>query len=99
MQSTAPIQPPISCHRLPILRRNDRQSQPDESVKFLQQRLNFSGFNLRVDGFFGSRTEAAVREFQARGNDHNPSILVDGIVGPQTWNALGVCEIYTEGCC
>lgn len=97
MQSVAPNQIPTSCHRFPILRRNDRQSQPDESVKFLQQRLNFSGFNLRVDGFFGPKTEAAVREFQARGNDHNPSILVDGIVGPQTWNGLGVCEIYTEG--
>lgn len=97
MQSTAPNTTPISCHRFPILRRNDRQSRPEEIVEFLQRRLNFSGFNLRVDGFFGPKTEKAVREFQARGNDHDPNVLVDGIVGPQTWSALGACVIYREG--
>ncbi|HSP38889.1 MAG TPA: peptidoglycan-binding protein [Frankiaceae bacterium] len=36
-----------------------------------------------VDGVFGPRTEQSVREFQ-RGQ----GLTVDGIVGPQTWNAL-----------
>lgn len=83
------------CHRMPILRRNDHQSVADEGVKVLQQRLNVYHVPVKVDGFFGPKTEAAVREFQARGNAHNSSVLVDGIVGPQTWNALGVCMIIS----
>ena len=80
------------CSVLPILRRNDQQASAIENVRLLQQRLNtFHGIKLTVDGFFGAKTEAAVKEYQARGNDHDPSILVDGIVGPQTWHALGFC--------
>ncbi len=36
-----------------------------------------------IDGIFGTKTEAAVRDFQK-----GASITVDGIVGPDTWNAL-----------
>jgi peptidoglycan hydrolase-like protein with peptidoglycan-binding domain len=40
---------------------------------------------LRVDrtGRFNARTERAVRAFQSK-----DSLLVDGVVGPQTWDAL-----------
>jgi peptidoglycan hydrolase-like protein with peptidoglycan-binding domain len=38
----------------------------------------------QIDGIFGPQTKTAVEEFQ--GEDH---LTVDGIVGPNTWAALG----------
>jgi flagellum-specific peptidoglycan hydrolase FlgJ len=57
-----------------------------EHVKLLQERLKAAGFDPGpIDGEFGPKTDAAVRAFQqARG------LEVDGVVGPQTWAALGV---------
>jgi peptidoglycan hydrolase-like protein with peptidoglycan-binding domain len=68
---------------LPILRRGQRSGEPP--VFRLQFMLNFvKGVDdLDVDGIFGPRTEAAVREFQ-----QNENLSVDGIVGRQTWTAL-----------
>jgi hypothetical protein len=40
---------------------------------------------LVIDGIFGKVTEAWVREFQSRSR-----LVVDGIVGPKTWAALGL---------
>jgi hypothetical protein len=54
-----------------------------DDVKELQTDLNRFGFDVQVDGLFGSETEAAVHQFQL---DHN--LASDGIVGPQTWAAL-----------
>jgi peptidoglycan hydrolase-like protein with peptidoglycan-binding domain len=85
------------CHRMPVLRRNDKQKTAEDIVKVLQQLLNKHGFRLKVDGFFGAKTEAVVKQFQERVNDHDPNFPVDGIVGPKTWNALGACIIITEG--
>ncbi|WP_274448609.1 peptidoglycan-binding domain-containing protein [Priestia aryabhattai] len=52
-------------------------------VKELQQILKNAKYNVTVDGVFGPKTEAAVKQFQA---DHNLS--ADGIVGAMTWKVL-----------
>ncbi|MGV3624646.1 MAG: peptidoglycan-binding protein [Archangium sp.] len=54
------------------------------AVRTLQQQLNAAGYNTgRVDGQFGSRTDAAVRAYQrAKG------LSVDGKVGTETMRAL-----------
>ena len=52
-------------------------------VKTLQDMLNSKGYNLAVDGIFGSKTQAAVKDYQQKNN-----LAVDGIVGTNTWGAL-----------
>ncbi len=49
----------------------------------LQKLLNRCGSRLTPDGEFGTRTEAAVREFQRARR-----LVVDGAVGEQTWPRL-----------
>ena len=53
------------------------------SVTELQKLLNQNGYNLSVDGDFGSKTQAAVKDYQQKNN-----LSVDGIVGANTWGAL-----------
>ena len=53
------------------------------SVSELQKLLNQNGYGLSVDGIFGAKTQAAVRDYQAKNN-----LSVDGIVGQNTWGAL-----------
>lgn len=52
-------------------------------VRELQAVLNGYGFNLKVDGHFGSLTDSAVRQFQRAFG-----LEVDGIVGPLTRGKL-----------
>ncbi len=80
-----------ACSTLPILRRNDQQKSPTENVLLLQKRLNKYGFSLTVDGFFGAKTEEAVKEYQDRYNEYKPTVVVDPIVGQKTWELLGFC--------
>ena len=54
-------------------------------VEQVQIALVALGYPIAVDGTYGPRTEAAVRDFQAA-ND----LEVDGIAGPNTQTALGL---------
>jgi len=55
------------------------------SVRVLQEALVEAGYEIDVDGDFGRATEQAVLAFQ-EAND----LDMDGVVGPNTWAALGV---------
>lgn len=55
----------------------------DENTEAIQSQLNLLGYNLVVDGYFGSNTRSAIIDFQKK-NGLKP----DGIVGQNTWNAL-----------
>ena len=56
------------------------------NVKEVQQRLsNWGYYNDPIDGVFGATTSKAVKDFQRKNN-----IPADGIVGAQTYNALGI---------
>ena len=46
------------------------------------------GQGLAIDGSFGPLTEAAVRGFQQALHTDIPAVVVDGVVGPMTWQAL-----------
>ena len=65
-----------------------RQGDQNHPVKTLQYLLGARGHTVTVDGIFGPRTDAAVRDFQRALHQDIPSVTVDGIVGPVTWRAL-----------
>lgn len=52
-------------------------------VMWLQTALNERGFDIKVDGIFGPKTELAVRDWQDRAH-----LVVDGLVGRQTIASL-----------
>lgn len=57
-----------------------------DTVKEIQRRLSDWGYySGRIDGIYGSKTEAAVRYFQQKNG-----LSVDGKVGKQTLAALGI---------
>ena len=67
-----------------------RHGSSGAAVEELQQKLNTIPADqvptlLVVDGKFGNKTRAAVREFQ---RSRTPPLDVDGVVGPLTWAAL-----------
>jgi hypothetical protein len=76
------VAPPGS--RQPTLRKGDQS--PDGWVEFLQVQLNHHlGLKLPVNGVFDATIEKTVRKFQST---RKPPLLVDGVVGNQTWAAL-----------
>lgn len=71
----------------PILRAYEgrilERSMKGPDVAEIQRALNSLGYELKVDGKFGSETEGAVRCFQQKSG-----IAVDGILGPRTLTAI-----------
>jgi hypothetical protein len=64
----------------PILMMGDR----GDAVKSVQEMLiTLTYTGVEADGIFGAYTESAVKRFQG-----NMSLVVDGIVGPATWEIL-----------
>ncbi len=57
----------------------------NSDVRLVQRKLQQWGYyDGSVDGVYGNQTFAAVRDFQRRNG-----LRVDGVVGPETWAALG----------
>jgi len=62
-----------------------KKGSKGDAVRMLQQILTDFGYSSdAVDGDFGSKTEKAVKDFQT-----DFGLVVDGVVGPNTWAALG----------
>lgn len=65
-----------------------RRGSTGSAVRAVQDQLTDRRWViLTVDGVFGGRTDAAVREFQRLLSRQMP-FTVDGVVGPRTWKAL-----------
>ena len=80
-----PYLPRDNLNNYPLL----RSGSQGNFVYLLQFILNQYGYNLTVDGIFGSRTLNAVRDFQ-----RNNSLSVDGLVGTNTWKTLLTLSPY-----
>jgi peptidoglycan hydrolase-like protein with peptidoglycan-binding domain len=71
-----------------------RQGSQGDAVRGVQEEFQFRNLSgdpskgLQVDGIYGPKTDAAVRDFQRALHQDIPSVTVDGIVGPVTWRAL-----------
>ncbi len=60
-------------------------------VELLQAMLNANGYMLKVDGFFGAKTTAAVKDFQSKNG-----LKTDGIVGPKVLAKLAPVAAAAE---
>lgn len=60
-------------------------ASPWPAIKAIQYLLRVRGYNLAVDGYFGSQTQNVVKKFQ-----RSRGLSVDGVVGRRTWERLVV---------
>ena len=60
-----------------------RRDHTGELVKAVQNALDRHNYPVAIDGIFGDKTDAAVRQFQ-----EIVGLAVDGVVGPDTWREL-----------
>jgi peptidoglycan hydrolase-like protein with peptidoglycan-binding domain len=81
-RTRAALEPQRGSGLRPILKRGVCEA----SVVVLQKLLATHGFDPGAkDGLFGPKTERAVLAFQ-----RTKGLEADGVVGPNTWNALGM---------
>ena len=96
LASTAAAQPATSAAQVALTSRSPESTLPAwpilsqygvqavrSTITSMQYLLNAHGANVAVDGLFGPQTDAAVRAFQA-----SHGLVVDGVVGEQTWSKL-----------
>ena len=84
---TTPTDPDEGFPTTPTWRPTIRQGSKGAIVKECQTMLKALGYNLGIcgiDGDYGTATDAAVRSFQRE----HPPLVVDGVCGPMTWDAL-----------
>ncbi len=75
------------------LRKGMKDTNGSTDIAQLQTLLNKAGnYNLDVDGSFGSKTLAAVQDYQQRNG-----LNVDGVVGTNTWGALTKAQNPSAG--
>lgn len=68
-------------------------STPDRNVEVWQRKMRDAwGYDIKVDGRFGSESEAIAKEFQQR-----VGVKDDGIVGPDTWKKAFSSTPLLEG--
>jgi len=71
-----------------------KKGSQGDAVRGVQEEFQFRNLSgdpsngPQIDGIFGPKTGAAVRGFQQALSLDIPSVEVDGIVGPVTWQAL-----------
>jgi peptidoglycan hydrolase-like protein with peptidoglycan-binding domain len=71
-----------------------KKGSSGDAVRGVQEEFQFRnlsgdpGLGIQVDGVFGSQTDSAVRGFQQALSLDISSVVVDGMVGPVTWQAL-----------
>jgi peptidoglycan hydrolase-like protein with peptidoglycan-binding domain len=69
-----------------------KKGSSGDAVRGVQEEFQFRagepGKGLQVDGIFGPQTDSTVRGFQHALSLDIPSVVVDGIVGQVTWQAL-----------
>ncbi len=64
-----------------------RKGSRGPEVRLLQEKLIVAGYRLNPDEFFWNNTDTAVRTFQRK-----QGLIPDGVVGLNTWGALGVSD-------
>ena len=62
------------------------------AVSALQEKLNANGYDLAVDGVFGTETRKAVKDYQKK-----KGLAVDGIAGSETWGSLLKSPAVSDG--
>ena len=77
--------PDTSAYKVSYSRVLKKTSGPmkGDDVKYMQACLYYLGYDIDVDGVYGSGTAATVKQFQS-----NNSMSADGVIGPSTWPAI-----------